>query len=231
MMKKLAVFVEGQTEQIFLERLIKEIAGANNVRFVLRNFSNHRIVDFRQIVLENEDSRYFVMLYDCQRDEHVKSKIRDNRESLERAGYNVIIGLRDLYPKPFNELPALERNLRYGLPTKGIPIHIVIAITEVEAWFLQNARHYSNISASLDPSAFKAQFNFDPAVDSAETVHHPTGLLGNIYASAGEEYSKSRASVQRTVDALDVDDLVMTTSTLIPKFHELVACINEFLGE
>lgn len=230
-MRKLAVFVEGQTEQIFLERLIREIAGTKNVRFALRNFGQHRIVNFRQIVPDNEEARYFVMLYDCQNDGQVKSKIRDERENLEKAGYSVIIGLRDLYPRTFDELPALERNIRYGLPTKGIPIHIVIAITEVEAWFLQNAQHYPNISVGLDPSTFKAAFDFDPFADSAEKVHHPFGLLAAIYASAGEEYSKSRASVQRTVDALDVDNLVLSTATLIPKFHDLVSYIDKFLEE
>lgn len=231
MTKKLAVFVEGQTEQIFLERLIKEIAGAHNVHFVLKNFSKHRIVNFRQIVRENEEVRYFVLLYDCQNDDQVKSKIRYERENLEKAGYNFIIGVRDLYPRPFDDIPALERNLLYGLPTKGIPIHIVIALTEIEAWFLQDYRHYPNISSGLDPSTFKAAFNFDPAVDSAEAVHHPTGLLTNIYASVGEEYSKSRASVQRTVAALDIDALVLETSSLIPRFHDLVGHINKFLEE
>ena len=36
-MKRLAVFVEGQTEQLFAERLIREIAGQANIRFELRS--------------------------------------------------------------------------------------------------------------------------------------------------------------------------------------------------
>jgi hypothetical protein len=230
-MKKLAVFVEGQTEQIFLERLIKEIAGDHNVHFVLKNFGQHKIVNFRQIIQENEQARYCVLLYDCQNDDQVKSKIRDERESLEKAGYDVIIGLRDLYPAPFSALAALKQNLRYGLPTKGIPIHIVLAIAEVEAWFLQDVRHYSVISASLDPTKFKGKFGFDPATDSAEAVHHPTDLLQKIYESVGEEYTKSRISVSRTVNALDIDDLVLTTDALIPQFHELVSQIDGFLQD
>jgi hypothetical protein len=229
--KKLAVFVEGQTEQIFLERLIKEIAGEHNVYFALRNYGEHKIVNFKQIVQEGQEAKYFVLLYDCQGDGQVKSKIRDERESLEKADYSVIIGLRDLYPESFAALSALERNLRYGLPTKGIPIHIVIALTEVEAWFLQDSYHYTSISDLLDPATFKATFGFDPAVDSAEQVHHPSGLLAAIYASVGEEYLKSRASVQRTVNALDVDQLVLTTAAQIPKFHELVQHVDNFLDE
>ena len=41
-MNKLAVFAEGYTEAVFVERLVEEIAGTNNVRIERRQFRGAR---------------------------------------------------------------------------------------------------------------------------------------------------------------------------------------------
>ena len=230
MVKKLAFFVEGQTEQIFVQRLITEVAGAHNVNFAVRNYSDHRIVNFKQIAPEGQEQKHFVLLYNCQGDDQVKSKILYERDKLTKAGYGLIIGLRDLYPKPLADLDKVKRGLSYAVPTTGVPTHIILAVAEVEAWFLQEKNHYSNISTALDPSTFKAEFNFDPSVDSAELIEHPAILLRDIYRSAGKSYRKKRRYSERTVAALDIDSLCMTTQVALPHFHELMKHIDGFLS-
>lgn len=227
-LKKLAVFVEGMTERIFVERFIKELAGERNVFFEVKSFPSHRGVAFHQIP-EAGQGNFFVLIYDCQNDEQVKSVILDRREALESAGYSLILGLRDVYPTPLSEVHKVAGRLAYGVPTKGIPTHILLAVTEIESWFLQEATHYLRIDNLLDVSEFKSKFNFDPTIDSAETIEHPAQLLDEIYKSIGKRYKKRRAHIARTVGALDIDNMYMEAVKLLPHFQIFVGHIDGFL--
>ena len=229
--KKLAIFVEGQTEKVFVERLIAEIAGAKNVFFETKNFSNHRMANLRQVPAAPNGERFFVLIFDCQNDEQVKSVIKERRETLESAGYALVIGLLDLYPHSLGDVAAVRQRLTCGMPTKGVPTHIVLAIAEVEAWFLQESTHYANIDPALDVSQFKGLFGFDPTVDSAEAIEHPSKLLKDIYSTVKKTYKKKFAYAKRTVDALDVDRLCLNGALLIPSFQELLGHIDGFLSD
>lgn len=229
-MKKLAVFVEGQTEQIFIKRLIEEVAGANNVILSIQSVSTNKIVSLSGQSATDDKAKYFVLIYDCQCDKKVKSSILDNRERLSKAGYSSIFGLFDLYPAPLSDLPRVQLSLYKYIPTAGIEIKLYLAIAEIEAWFLQDASHYQKISPQLTADRVRDISGFDPQVDSAESLPEPAKTLKSIYNSAGRGYDKSRAHVQRTVDALDIELLCITASPLIPSFASLYGDLDTFLG-
>ena len=229
MTKRLAIYVEGQTEQVFIERLISEIAGAHNVRFSKTSYAESRIIKLDQIAGSAEE-KFFVLLYDCQGESNVKSKVLEDHGKLAKNGYQLIIGLRDLHPKPLADLSGVKRFLSYGVPTAGIPIHILVAVAEVEAWFLQDASHYERISPKLDPNDFKAVFGFDPYTDSAESIGAPAALLHQIYRSAGKSYRKKRRHAERTVNALDIEFLWLESDALLPHFAELAAHVDRFMS-
>jgi hypothetical protein len=51
-MNKLAIFVEGQTEQLFVEKLILEVAGENNVRIEKRKVTGGTTCKRRMKLIE-----------------------------------------------------------------------------------------------------------------------------------------------------------------------------------
>lgn len=165
----------------------------------------------------------------CQNDERVKSVVLEQRPSLIKAGYSLILGLRDLYPKPLSDLAQVKLNMKYGVPTAGVPTHILLAVAELEAWFLQDHTHYSKIDTSLDHSKFKTAFGFDPMLDSAEDVVWPSQLLHRIYQSAGKAYNKSRAHVERTVGVLDYAETYLNLPNRLPHLREFIGHIDTFL--
>ena len=168
--KRLAVFVEGQTEQLFLREFIEQIAGQGNIDFECQSIRN--ILQLKQTkAIQNE--KHKILIYDCQGDEVVKSVILEQRASLVQAGYSMILGLRDLYPETIQDLQKVKAKLQYGVPTAGVPTHILLAVAEIEAWFLQEHSHFPKIDPTLDVSSFKALFDFDPATECAETVAAP----------------------------------------------------------
>lgn len=229
-MKKLAVFVEGQTEQIFFQRFITEMAGSNNVSLSLQSFSSNRIISLVGASSEPAATKYFVLIYDCQCDKKVKSTILANRESLIKSGFSQVLGLFDLYPTDLSELPKVKLGLYKYVPTAGIDIKLHLAIAEVEAWFLQDASHYVKIHPLLSNEKVVEASGFDPLVDSAEVLAAPAKVLKSIYQSVGYGYDKSRRHVQRTVDSLDFDSMCIQAAPLIPSFAALCSDVEEFLS-
>lgn len=224
--KKLAVFVEGQTEQIFLREFIEQIGGQGNMHFECRSARN--LVQLVQNVAVH-DELHSVLIYDCGGDEVVKSTILDQRDSLTSAEYSMILGLRDLYPSPIANLHNVRKRLRYGVPTGGVPTHILLAVSEIEAWFLQDHSHFKRIDSRLNPTDFEAQFGFNPFSQSAEDIHAPAALLHSIYGSVGKAYKKTRGHVQRTVDVIDYEHLYIACAEKLPHLVEFVTHLENYL--
>lgn len=226
-LKKLAIFVEGQTEQIFLKEFIEQIAGKGNISFECKAVG--AILNLKQ-----KDQSYGelhkVLIFDCQGDGALKSTILDRRDGLISAGYTLILGLRDLYPISLEKLEAVKLSLTYGIPTAGVPTKILLAVFEIEAWFLQENLHYSKIDQNLDVSTFKSSFDFDPTIDSAEKIKAPAALLQKIYRSVRKGYNKNRTHVDRTVKAIDYENLYINCTDKLLHLKEFVVHLENFLA-
>lgn len=74
-MKKIAIFVEGQTEQFFINKLIIEIAGAKNITIILKKFEGKNRRPTREIyprsMSQPLNPTHTVLIYDCGSDESV----------------------------------------------------------------------------------------------------------------------------------------------------------------
>ena len=229
-MRKIAVFVEGQTEMILLRRLLEELAGKKNIVFEVKNFVSDRYAELAAAPPDGDGLGYYALLFDCRGETNVKTTIRDRLQSLREAGYAYVVGLRDLYPMKIDELPRLRLGVSQGIPPMPFPVEIVIAVHEVEAWFLQEATHYERISPELHPDRFSPVIGFDPRSNRAEDVYHAAGLLDTIYRIAGRAYKKRCASVQRTVDALDPERLCIDVPILSPSFGRLLQILDAYLS-
>lgn len=175
-------------------------------------------------------SKYSVLLYDCQNDDRVRSEVLDQRESLTRAGYSLILGLRDLYPAPLSDLNMVAMRIRTRVPTIGVRTYILLAVAEIEAWFIQDETHFARIDSALNVDTFSAKFGFNPRTQSAETVAHPSKLLHQIYSSVGKAYRKTRIHVERTVQVLDYAALCFTQVQKLPHLRILIAYLDGFFA-
>ncbi|MTJ14217.1 hypothetical protein FJR11_16855 [Anabaena sp. UHCC 0187] len=112
-MKKLAIFVEGQTEQIFVEKLLKEIAGRNNISIEVRSINGKQGNRITTVIASDpliSTTKFHVLVYNSGSDNNVVSDMRDMYNSLSASGYERIIGLigswKMAYPLEFS---CLER--------------------------------------------------------------------------------------------------------------------------
>ncbi len=240
-MKKIAFFVEGQTEQYFLNKLLIEIAGAKNIQIKLQKFRG-KGKPFTEIFPKtlaqgNNQVNHFALIYDCGGDESVKSRILEEHQGLLLNGCNEIIGFRDLFP--LTDINKLENRLANGLIINGIrrenalPANskIVVAVREIEDWFLAECHHYICIDTALIHSLIVSSLGLDPCIDNLSLRGSSAASdLRSIYQLVGKSYSKKIDKVERTVECLDYANLYLNVRDKIAKLDELVSIIDVFLS-
>lgn len=225
--KKLAIFVEGQTESIFTKKLLEEIAGKKSISF--RESKANELTQLTEKSSDEKKFKYYVLIVDCGNDESVKSRILENRDSLIKAKYDLVLGLRDLYPHPRSDLKRVLQGLYTRVPTRDIKIELCLAIMEVEAWFLQEEKHFQLIHESLTNAEIVAKAGFNPETDNAENIDLPAELLKEIYNIAGMSYRKTRKQVERTVNILDYENLYLNLPNKLEYLKQFLGYIDEFV--
>ena len=232
-MFKLAVFVEGLTEQVFLERLVREIAGQKGIEVV-----HHRMHGGDRAIhtissLEAKSpvgTEYLVLIVNCSSDNTVASDIRDNYDSLAAKGYSAIIGIRDVFPKfSHSDIPKLRAGLRFKIKTNPIPVNFVLGVMEVEAWFIAEHTHFTKIDSALTNPSIQATVGFDPSTVDSTTLANPAKDLHDIYKIVNLAYRKHQNQIQRTVNALDYAKMYVDLRG-ITDFGVLIQEIDKFLG-
>jgi hypothetical protein len=153
-MRRLAVFTEGYTELLLVERLLNEIAGKNNVLFEKRRIVGGATVKRTVAVLEaakaQTEEKFYVLLVDCGGDHQVKTRILEEHPNLTKAGYSQIIGIRDVRPTfSHSDVPQLDIDLKKYIKTSLAPVAFILGVMEVEAWFLAEHTHFERIDANL----------------------------------------------------------------------------------
>lgn len=201
-MIKIALFVEGLTEETFFSRLLQEMAGTRKLQIDIRKQFKGSLQAHIRSSAPPHPLDWYVLIANCQNDEQVKTQIIDNYQSLGAQGYQLIIGVRDVYPMTHADLPKLRANLGVGLPDGEIPVEVHLAVMETEAWFLEEHTHFNRIDTGLTDDVIKTA-GFDFSTTCAEDLPNPANTLNVIYQSVGKAYRKTRRQVQRTVDAID----------------------------
>lgn len=231
-MNRLAVFVEGYTEVVFVEKLIEEIAGQHKVliehREIRGGSTTRRTMGLIKAAKPNTGQKYYVLLVDCGGDELVKARIHEEHENLTKKGYSRLIGIRDVRPKfTHADIPKLEASLPKYIKTSFAPVTFILAIMEIEAWFLAEATHYSRIEPSITVAAIKENLRFDPENDDMQQRFCPADDLNACYAIGGKVYVKHRA--KDTVDALDYAFIYTDLRSKINYLDRLISVIDAFL--
>lgn len=236
MMNKRASFVEGQTEQLFVERLVLEVAGVKHVHVERRQAFGGRRHERRVRVLEANapasNAKWFVLIVDCSADSRVKSDIIDQYSSLAAKGFTSVIGIRDVFPKIGRaDIQKLRDGLKLGVKTKPIEVLFVLGVMEVEAWFISEYTHFERVDSRLSLDAIKGAVGFDPRSDDIQLRDNPAEDLNAIYNLAGKAYDKRRDRVERTLGALDFATVYVEVAARLPDLTAFVQRLDGFLTE
>jgi hypothetical protein len=230
--KRLAIFVEGQVELIFVTKLLEEIAGEKNIAIqqeVLGRETKQSISILQSPSIQT-GTRYYILIRDCGGESRVMSEIRDNYDGLQSAGYDGILGLMDVYPKAYSDIPRLKEGMSLVSPKGSLPAQVVLAVMEIEAWFIAETSHFPKVHPELTLNLIEEQLGITIVPEEIERWDHPSERINQIYHLVPDRsYRKKRGRVNRTIDILDYASLYLNLRYRIEHLGEFIDHIDQFL--
>lgn len=262
-MKKIAFFVEGETEYIFISWLLKKIASSKGIDVSivankLEGGGRKKPIRVATLRLESTiipHAKYEALIQVAGTDHRISPSLEDTNidtdienfhKSLQSTNseneYSLIIGLRDLKGEkpdstPFTlaDLPKMELlskvTIRNCVLKDIIPTSIIIAVYEIEAWFLAECTHFQRVDSILTNTFVTSNMGFNPCIDDMTLRPEPAVDLHNAYqlGRPPKSYSKKKSHIERTINSLDYAYLYDKIRHDIAKVNELVTKIDTFL--
>ena len=233
-MISIAFFVEGQTEQVFIEKLLRQILGRDNYyieRIVIRGKGERRFLKLK--ASKNNYFKYYFQIIDVGTDEKVVSDIKENMTNMiNNHNYKKIFGIRDVYPIPRKEKSNLEKVIKAQLNNKQVTV--IFATMEIEAWFLADPNLFENLFPESKPSLTskyikeKISYKGKPVdlikSDPEKIFDHPTNIVKDIFELANEKYKKREADSYKISKNINYDTLYFDTKEQgkISVFHDFI---------
>jgi len=234
-MKRLAIFVEGLTEQILVRHMLRSVLHEKRIAVQTVKITGGHNVRMSMTVMKaahvEGDTAYYVLIYDCGGESNVKGYLLAHYEKLVSTGYDMLIGLRDVYPNFTREqVDKLLYGLNFGLPRKRITCRIYLAIMETEAWFLGEYRHLKKVSRKLTPEFIEKHLGFNPKTGNMEEREHPAGDLKAVYRLVGNDYTKKRDRINAVITKLDLHYFTGDLARRMPGLGYFVEGLERFFN-
>lgn len=220
--KKIAIYVEGQTEQALLRHLIlvqSHYAGVKIQNIKLIGSNNQATCKVRSHdPLEDSQSLIFFLIIDCAGVGSLTSAIADRAPKQLQEGFT-IFALRDLYAQDYEErvkkmrdsgatfttaelAQGIRQNIQQALQKRNchdLSMNLYFSIMEVEAWLLAFTKAVSAWADVSESAVFEHIAGNSTAIDcfNFETIKRPSTCLQQIGNLGGKEYKKSHSLIER----------------------------------
>lgn len=216
---KYAVYVEGKAEMLFVADVLQKYSGydSNRVGFRCITLNNDTFSYINYPVQGDESSANFYQIINVNNDNLVVSKLKKDIPGLVEQGFEVILGLRDvygdLYKSIVKEQQVVDRGIiaeMYAAQSEQVKsekaiIRLHLAIMEYEAWMLALIENFV-VSHGSSIEAIEQQLDVDLHSDIEETVFHPYNLVQKIYRLLEESYHKHEGDQMSFLSTLQRED-------------------------
>ena len=232
-MIKICYFVEGQTERIFLERLLKEYLGYINITIDTYKLSGTNLREIRATQCIS-DSKYYIQIFDVEGDGNVAGAMRDRCEKMLQKGFSRLFGLRDVHPKRKSDIPRLYENFHNIIDNVvcSNKCTLLLSVMQIEAWFLSDKNVFKSLDHSLTSTYIKQKTQIDLDSINPENYYKPATCINKIFGIIGSKYKKNESQIHRIVHNLDYEYLALSDESLnkIPSFKNLLEELNKALN-
>lgn len=205
--KKIAIYVEGQTEQVLINQLI--LTQWNYTGVKIRNI---KLQSYQDKVCKTKDfypdiddeSAILFLITDVEGVGTLTSAIANRANNQQESGFE-IIGLRDLSAQDFNELPTnidridrIIQKFKKALQTSGCKkaekIELFFAVMTIESWLLAFTKALSKWAKTSEEDIL--QYFSDK---NLEEIKAPSTVLKKIGSNARKKDPKSFDEVRSFV--------------------------------
>jgi len=228
-MRRVAIFVEGQSELIFVREFLLKWFDYQ-IDLECRNLFTDEKIDRAYYDFSNPSADIHFQVINVGMDGNVLSRILSREQYLYNAGYERIIGLRDMYSGDYKKvikdrMVDLQVNEKFKQGTflsiyqkakRPDQIRFCFAIMELEAWWIGIPSLWGNIDSELRQQN-ETRFSFP------ELIFHPAVFIDQLFQSKNNTYKKKKAEVESIVGKISRDDFVnLHDSQRCPSFCEFV---------
>ena len=244
-MRKLAVFVEGQTELVFVREILVKWFDydGKKIGFNCYNLLNNNLVD-TSYQYGDENSENYYLIVNVGNDNSVLGKIRARMPFLVKNNYNVVIGLRDMFSDQYiKDVKGREINdvvtqmhidavkEQIDAIENGAKIRFHFAIMEVEACLLGMHQYLEALDNRLTQAYINENIGLDLNQDPETTIFHPAVELEKIYELVGKKYGKHDSDISTIMSKLTQDDFRnLAMSGKCQSFYSFMASLVDFLN-
>lgn len=228
-MRRVAIFVEGQAELIFVrEFLLKWHSYDVDLECrALRGGNVPHPVDYDY---PNNFAPLHFQLISVGTDVAVLSQILRHEQRLYNAGYESIVGLRDMFSEDYIKIvknrsvnQTENENFYSGaLATiqakafQATKIKLCFAIMELEAWWIGIPSLWKGIDNTIKK---QHQTSFE----EPESIFHPAVFVDQLFQAQQSTYKKKKGEVESIVGRISREDYVeLLGSQRCPSFCEFV---------
>lgn len=213
---KTAVFVEGQTELIFVRELLLKYFEYQNISIDCYTLFTDSSFNPTEYSFPNSEAKYYFQVINVGNDQGVLTRMLRREKAIWNAGFTKIIGLRDMYSREYREAVGnrvidLTINQKFidghRSQIKSENIFFSFAIMEVEAWLLGLRKSLERMDAQLTSEYILDKLGYDlSAIDPEVTFFHPAADLQKIYSLVGKDYDKSKSGINSLVSHIEKSD-------------------------
>lgn len=217
---KYAVYVEGKAELLF-------------VADILAKYSNYdqSTVSFQCINLNSDDWEYvqypiqgdgstsseYYQIVNVNNDGRVISKLKKDIPNLVAQGFNIIIGLRDVFSDEYKELcdnQSIDMNLINEMHAvqseqlnivRNADIRLHYAIMEYETWMMALMDNFVT-SRGGNLNNILTKLGIDPQTDFEKTIFHPYNKIQEVYRAVNAKYGKHEADHLSFLSSITITD-------------------------
>jgi len=221
MMKKIAVYVEGQGELIFIRNILFHLMDPSCFSFecIRLHARDEQDVPYPY---DNPNAEVHYRIVNVGNDERVLTMIRDNESRLSELGFVKIIGLRDMYSGKYRKLSngVIDDSVtqKFVAGANGVIanmnnpnlVRFHFSIMEIEAWWLSMYNLFAKIDNALTNRFIDEKLAYDLSkIDPQNYFFHPATEVDRIFRLTGSEYDKKLGDVERItskIDSVDIDE-------------------------
>ena len=222
-MQKIAVFVEGQGELIFIRNILYYLADPAKLSFEC--FKLHANLQHEvPYEYQNPNAQIHFQIINVGNDERVLDVIKEREERLLSKGFTKIIGLRDMYSKAYRKkskgviddeiIKQFIEGVKTSIAEMNNPDNISFhfAIMELETWWLSMYNLFAKINGKLTVSFIETHLGYNLSeLDPQKVFFHPAQEIDKIFQLVGENYKKhfdEVESITSKIDASDIQDAI-----------------------
>lgn len=228
-MHRVALFVEGQAEQIFIrEMLLRRYAyHAEEVSICCLKLVAERF-ESAEYDYGSDNALNHYLIINAGNDNKVLSAMLRRRAGLVSEGFRLIIGLRDMYCSYYREQspvavnPQLNHEIilaaRRQIVDAGLTdVKIDFAIMEVETWMLALLDKWRGTLSDEDIRQFLLPNN------PLESIYHPSEVVKAFTGVMGNPYDKHASQVNSIMARIEWEDYrALYLSRRCPSFTAFV---------